>query len=218
MRDSVNVVLLDFDGTIADSIETGIKVINQLSQEFGYEPLNLDEIKKLQNLSSREIIKQADISVFKLPFLVRRFIAEMKVEIQQVRVVPHMADALSKLKAQGTRLGIVSTNSEENVKAFLEAQALDSLFDLVVCSIRPFGKSRLIKRIIRQNQFDPRSVFYVGDETRDIEAARKSNVRAIAVTWGFNSPQVLAAYQPDFLLQHPHQLLEVIPMSSPSDN
>lgn len=206
----MNVVLFDFDGTIADSIETGIGVINQLAKEFGYQPIEVEDLQRLQNLSSREIIKQTDISIFKLPFLMHRFIGEMQREVQQIEVIPGMKEALQSLKARGDRLGIVSTNSEENIRSFLKIQQLDPLFDFLICSRYPFGKSRLIKRILRQNQLDPRSTFYVGDETRDIEAAKKSGVRAIAVTWGFNSPQVLAAYQPDFLIQTPAQLLEIL--------
>lgn len=210
MRGSVTVVLFDFDGTIADSIETAIRVINRLAKEFGYQPISFEDLKRLQNLSSREIVKQTDISIFKLPFLLRRFMGEMRQEVRQIEVIPEMKEALQALKARGDCLGIVSTNSEENVRSFLKAQQLDPLFDMVVCSGRPFGKSRLIKRILRQKQLDPRSTFYIGDETRDIEAAKKSGVRSIAVTWGFNSSEVLAAHQPDFLIQTPGQLLDVV--------
>ncbi|KAM3115818.1 HAD-IA family hydrolase [Phormidesmis sp. 146-33] len=206
----MNVVLFDFDGTIADSIETAIRVINQLAKEFGYQPIEGEDLQRLQNLSSKEIIKQTDISIFKLPFLLRRFIGEMRREVQQIEVIPGMKESLQALKARGDCLGIVSTNSEENIQSFLKIQQLDPLFDCVVCSRHPFGKSRLIKRILWQNQLDPGSTFYVGDETRDIEAAKKSGVRAIAVTWGFNSPDVLAAHQPDFLIQTPAQLLEIL--------
>jgi phosphoglycolate phosphatase len=212
----VTVVLFDFDGTIADSVETGVRVANQLAKEFGYLPIDPAEIKRLKALSSKQIFKQTEISIFKLPFLMRRFIAEMRREVRQIPVIPGIKEALLSLKARGDRLGIVSTNSEENIRAFLKVQQLDGLFDIVICSSQPFGKSRLIKRIVRYNQLDRRSVFYVGDETRDIEAAKKSGVRAIAVTWGFNAPQVLAAHQPDYLIHHPLELIEVVQQTKQS--
>lgn len=214
MQESVNVILFDFDGTIADSLATGIQIINQLADEFGYRQLDLQEIKRLKDLSSREIIKQSEVSILKLPFLVRRFVTEMNREMQSLQMVPGVKDALLTLSDRGDRLGIVSTNSRENVKTFLKAHALDSLFEFIVCSTKPFGKSRLIQRIIRQNNLDSRSVFYVGDETRDIEAARKGNVSAIAVSWGFNSRQALAKHAPDFLVENPHELVKVISKSS----
>ncbi|PSB03825.1 HAD family hydrolase, partial [Merismopedia glauca] len=57
---------------------------------------------------------------------------------------------------------------------------------------------------------NPAKVIYVGDETRDIEAARKSKIKAIAVCWGFNFREILAKYKPDFLIDRPSQLLEVV--------
>ena len=50
----------------------------------------------------------------------------------------------------------------------------------------------------------------MGDETRDVEAAKKANIKVVAVTWGFNSPEALAKENPDFLINHPSELLEVI--------
>jgi phosphoglycolate phosphatase len=58
-------------------------------------------------------------------------------------------------------------------------------------------------------------VIYVGDETRDIEAARKIQIQVIAVSWGFNSREVLAEQKPDFLISHPSQLIEVVRGESP---
>ncbi len=49
----------------------------------------------------------------------------------------------------------------------------------------------------------------MGDETRDIEAAKKSKIKIVAVTWGFNSSNVLAQHQPDFLIDIPQQLTEI---------
>jgi phosphoglycolate phosphatase len=49
---------------------------------------------------------------------------------------------------------------------------------------------------------------YVGDETRDVEAARKAGMRSAAVTWGFNSRELLEKSRPDFLIDRPGELLE----------
>ena len=206
----MSVILFDFDGTIADSIDVAVTIINRLAEDFGYKRLDLDEIRRLQNLSSREIIKQSEVSIFALPFLVRRFRAELNREIESLQLIPGMREALLTLRQQGDRLGIVSSNSEENVRVFLNAQGLESIFDWVASSPKIFGKSRVIKRLIRQNRLDPQTVFYVGDETRDIEAAKKSRARSIAVSWGFNSRQVLATHEPDFLIQHPKEFAAIV--------
>jgi len=57
---------------------------------------------------------------------------------------------------------------------------------------------------------NPEEVIYVGDETRDIEASQKINIKVIVVSWGFNSRTVLAEHNPDFLIHQPQELIEVM--------
>ncbi len=61
---------------------------------------------------------------------------------------------------------------------------MGNLFDFVGSGLTLFGKGRIIQRILKQQNLDPAIVFYVGDETRDIETARKIGIRVIAVGWG----------------------------------
>ena len=53
-------------------------------------------------------------------------------------------------------------------------------------------------------------MIYVGDETRDIRSARKSNVGIVAVSWGFNSGDILQEFQPDSLVNTPQELLDAV--------
>lgn len=50
----------------------------------------------------------------------------------------------------------------------------------------------------------------MGDEIRDIDAAKKTGIKVIAVGWGFNSPQALAAQNPNFLIERPQELIEIM--------
>jgi phosphoglycolate phosphatase-like HAD superfamily hydrolase len=49
-------------------------------------------------------------------------------------------------------------------------------------------------------------VVYVGDEERDVVAARQAGVDIAAVTWGYNSPELLAVQEPDYLIDYPDEL------------
>lgn len=203
-------VIFDFDGTIADSLDVALRVVNSLAKDFGLPLVTHATIDRWHDLSSKEILKEIKLPFFRLPLMIRRFKRELNREIPSLKPFDGMNEALHTLKAQGCRLGIVSSNSEENIRAFLAAQNMSHLFDFVVSCSRIMGKDKALKKLMKQYHLHPETVLYVGDETRDVDAAKRSNVRSAAVSWGFNSVKVLAQHRPDFVLTEPRQLSQVV--------
>jgi phosphoglycolate phosphatase len=204
------VIIFDFDGTIADTVDALVSIANRLALQFGYIPITPQELALLRNLTSREIIKYSGISVFKIPFLVKKVKSELKNKIHEFKPIPGIKEALEELKAHGYKLGIITSNSKDNVHEFLKSNDLATLFDFIYSGVTIFGKTTIINNVLRQKQLKPQQAIYVGDETRDIEASKKANIQVIAVTWGFNSPEILAKQNPDFLIHKPDELLEVL--------
>ncbi|MBW4487987.1 MAG: HAD-IA family hydrolase [Trichocoleus desertorum ATA4-8-CV12] len=206
---TVSVIIFDFDGTLADTLQAIVAITNRLALEFGYKTVNSEEVKKLQNLSSQEIIRYSKIPILKLPFLLRRVKNELKQEIHHLQPIHGIEEALLALKQDGHQLGIVTSNAEANVLTFLQHHGLHELFEFVHSGTSLFGKNKVLSRLLSQKQINPDAVLYVGDETRDIEAAKQVKIKSVAVSWGFNSRQALARQNPDFLIGQPHELLAI---------
>ena len=204
------VIIFDFDGTIADTLAAIADITNRLAPIFGFSPAGPEKIKFFQTLSAQQLLKQSEISVFKLPFLLRRVKSELSREVQRLSLIPGVREALTALSAEGHTLGIVTSNSANNVHLFLKKHDLVSLFSFIHTGATLFGKSKVLKRVLRRNQLKAAQVLYVGDETRDIEAAQKTSIRVVAVSWGFNSRQALISKTPDFLIDHPHELVRLV--------
>jgi phosphoglycolate phosphatase len=203
-------VIFDFDGTIADSFSIGLRIGNQLAQEFGFKTISLETIDRWQHLSSKEILREIGVPFYRLPKIIRRFKSDMNREIPTLKPFDGMETTLRTLRAQGCRLGIVSSNSEENVRSFLANQGMSHLFEFVISCPRLMGKDKALKRILKKQNIHPETVLYVGDETRDIDAAKRSHIRSAAVSWGFNSLQALAQHHPDFILTEPADLNKIV--------
>ncbi len=203
-------IVFDFDGTIADTPPTIVAIVNRLAVEFGYKSLNEEEILALRGLSSREIVRQSQVSWLQLPFLLRRVKKELNQEIGQVKPIVGIEEALKVLKSEGYRLGILTSNLQESVTIFLEENNLQDIFEFVYPDASLFGKHRNIRRLLRLNALAPLELVYVGDESRDIVSARKSGVWAIAVGWGFNAPELLVQHHPDRLVDNPQALVSAI--------
>ncbi|MEM9568362.1 MAG: HAD hydrolase-like protein, partial [Cyanobacteria bacterium P01_E01_bin.34] len=100
-------------------------------------------------------------------------------------------------------------------EVFLRDRHLAHYFEIPCTEVSIFGKRRLLKRYLNRQRLSPADVTYIGDEARDINAARANGIRAIAVAWGFSSRSILIDADPDGLANHPSDLLSLV--SAPLD-
>ena len=200
-------LIFDFDGTIADTLGAIVRITNRIAPEYGYSPTTPEKLKYYQSLSTKEMLRQSELPLFRLPFLLRRVRKEMANEIDTVPIAPNLVLTLRDLLAHNHRLMIMSSNSRRNIEGFLALHDIGDVFESVQGGVGLLSKARVLKRIVQRGDLDFSQVIYVGDETRDIDASKKVGILVAAVTWGFSSRDALAAQDPAFLIDHPRQLL-----------
>lgn len=209
------VIIFDFDGTLADTLEVIIEGYNQeVAQALGSRPFNpsrLDEYKRSGTLAS--LLKEHGISLARFPQLLFLVKKHLRREMRKIPFFPGMREVVEHLSLKGYTLGILTSNSVKNVAAFLAKEKATSFFRFVYSSSRWYGKDRTMRKILRQENIQIDQVVYVGDESRDIVFARKMGIPVISVTWGMYHGDRLAKRQPDFLVHSPAQLLQVIQLS-----
>jgi phosphoglycolate phosphatase-like HAD superfamily hydrolase len=88
----------------------------------------------------------------------------------------------------------------------LRANGVAGRFEAVVGYRRIYGKGDGIRRFLKGRIGLGQRAVYLGDEVRDIVAARKAGVDVAAVTWGYNTRELLAAHAPDYLIERPEEL------------
>jgi len=59
-------VIFDFDGTIADTFRFTFDIVKELAPKYGYEPLSVEEIELLREMSFKDIIRKYKIGPVKL--------------------------------------------------------------------------------------------------------------------------------------------------------
>lgn len=206
----MSLIIFDFDGTIADSLEIFIEVTNRLAGDFGCQEISSSQISIFGTLSLREMIQQLKVPAWKLPFFLRRFRKELNKLMINLQLVDGMREVLLDINQQNYRLGIVTSNSRQNVESFLHLQGLHHLFEFIYGGQVLSGKAKTLKSLVRLNRAKTKQLMFVGDETSDVKAAKKVGLPNIAVSWGFNNREVLVGSAPDVLVDHPEQLLTAI--------
>jgi phosphoglycolate phosphatase len=207
-------VIWDFDGTLADSLPTAVGIFNRLAPEMGYKPL--EDLSAARGLSTRQLLRQQGISMWRLPRLVRKYHAAAAEGADRLKLAAGLPAALATIAGAGVRLGVLSSNREDNIRRCLRANSAEGHFAFVIGYPRLFGKAKALKRILRAERLDRSDVLYIGDELRDVEAAKKAGVKVAAVTWGFQTADLLRTGEPDYVLNDTNALLELVGVTLPS--
>jgi len=202
-------VVFDFDGTIADTFLEGFRILNTLAEEFGFQKLPMDELDGARDFSTRDLIKKLGIPKMKLHRISKRGTELMTDHISEIKPCAGMLDLVRDLHQRGYRLGILTSNSETNVSAFLKKNDIE-VFEFIKSSSKLLGKSSVIRHILKDRKLQPNDILFVGDEIRDIEAAQETGIHMAAVTWGYNSPTVIKASTPDYLFDAPQQIADLL--------
>lgn len=200
-------IIFDFDGTIANTLPILIEVAEQLS--ITEMPLTIELVEELRGLPAQQILKRVGIPLRKVPALVTRGRKELIVRLAEAKPFKGMLEVIQEL-SKSSNLYVMSSNSDQNIKQFFKTYGFDQYFQAIYGNVSLFGKTKGMKKIIKLENLDKSRVIYVGDETRDIEAAHKIKIKVASVTWGYNNKQILSKFKPDYMVSRPEELLQLI--------
>ena len=197
-------IIFDFDGTLADSFPLMVAVFNKMASKYHYAEVSDEAVAILRGRSAREVIAGLQIPKMKLPFIYREGRKLFQKEIDSIKPFPGITEMLTMLHKEYA-LGIVTSNATPTVKSFIEKYHLE-VFDFIYSEKNIFGKGKVLRNVLKTYALPSQKVVYVGDEVRDIDAARSSGIATISVTWGFNNEEILKKQQPAALIHHPKEL------------
>ncbi len=200
--------IFDFDGTIADSLPEIIALYNRFAPQLGGRPIEPGDEERLRGKTTRGIMRDLGIPFRRLPFLLVKGRSLLHANIDSLGVVPAMREVLVELHRRGDRLMILTSNSLENVEAFLHRHDL-LIFEDIRSADGLLGKHRILRGMLRLHRLEPATTLYMGDELRDVIAAKKIGIVSVAVTWGLNSRSALERKKPDVIVDEPGQLLGI---------
>jgi phosphoglycolate phosphatase len=199
-------VLFDFDGTIAQTLHLLLYLPEELLTFTALKEITHAEIDYLKRHGLRKFIQLLKISPLRLPKMITELQHLFAHHIHNIPLVEGITDVLTSLHERPTKIGIITSNTRHNVEAYLEFHRLD-MVSFVYADRSIFGKHRVISKVLKEQRINPAETVYIGDEVRDVEAAKKSGIRSAAVSWGFSHRENLEKAQPNWLFDKPEELM-----------
>jgi pyrophosphatase PpaX len=209
----IDTILFDLDGTLLDTNELIIasfvhafKVhqVDEISREYIIQHMGKPLVEQMVLFSGKNEVDEIIHSY-------RTF--NLQQHDEMVKLFPHVKEVLQALKAQGIRLGVVTSKVRYTVGLGLRLFDLDSLFSSIVTSDevthpKPHPESVLLA--LKQLGSNPETALMVGDSQYDLLAARDAGVRSVGVAWSLQGESSLRKFNPAFMLQDMRDLLEIV--------
>ena len=190
--------IFDLDGTLADSYPWFLQMVNGVADEFGFRHIVAQDADGLRRLPPRELLRRLKVPRWKLPMIAMRMRALKREQLGRIPLFPGAEQTLRALAQGGMALALVTSDSEDNARRQL-GPGIAALFAHIACGASLFGKAAKFSRVVKASGMPRETVIGIGDELRDIEAARAASIAAGAVTYGYAHGEALRAAQPDLV-------------------
>jgi len=207
--------LFDLDGTLLDSAPDMLATANRLRALRGLSPLPLHAIRQHVSKGARVVTQQAfpDLVPAEIDALVPEFLAMYREEMERHSApFAGVAQMLDALEQADTVWGIVSNKAEALARLCLREPGWGERCGILIggdtlseCKPHPLP----LLHAAEQLGVSPAECVYVGDDRRDIQAARAANMRSVVALWGYypddDDPRSWGA---DVLVAEPAQLAD----------
>ena len=205
-------IIFDYDGVFADTRDDLLLFGQEACSRLGVKHVvTKDDLNSLEVMSFASYGRACEVPEHLVDEFVEICLNLFAEKKSPPAIFTGLRDVLSYLFLNHM-IAIVTTNSSQNVNAFLVEHGLDSFIHAVYGVDSPGSKAQKIsmaRNRLLENRMQE-SVFMVGDSLSDVLAAKEASVTSIAVTWGHQSLDNLLRGHPDHIVSSPHQLIEII--------
>lgn len=208
-------VLLDFDGTIADTGEGIYDSVRYAVKAMGFDPLPEEVVhtfigppvfssfKRALNLSDEDSAKAVE----------KYRESYMNGGIYRLRFYDGMEKLLNDIKKSGVKLAVASSKPENFIVEILKYLKVSHLFDYISApesDRAPESKTTLVERAVSVLNTDKNKTVMIGDRYFDIDGAKEAKVDSIGVTFGFGNRDELINSGADYIADSTEDIRRII--------
>lgn len=202
--DTPKLLMFDFDGVIADSLELYLETFLDACGEIGASHIRSREafLALMDGNFAVQLMRQG-FPLRKLRVLAERFEPRIRETFSRVRPFPQMPPILNELTRRH-RVYIITSNRTDYVQGFLEQFGMTGVRGVIGSDVH----TSKIRKILQVRRAEPGCVpWYIGDTLGDLLEGRRAGAWVAGVTWGWHDGRRLTRGSPDHIFRTPDELL-----------
>lgn len=209
-------VILDFDGTLADTQPLIVSSLQRTISELHLPPRTDDECKAIIGLPLKECfvkLLQVDDAMAERCAEVYRRVFDEDNHPGVVTLFPHVLETLAALHDRGLMLAICSSRARPTLDGFVRTFRLEGYFSMIVGANdvrRHKPHPEPVQMIMERLGVSPEETLVVGDANYDILMGRNGGCRTCGVTYGNQSAADLREAGADGLVDDFAEILDML--------
>jgi len=202
-------VVFDFDGTLADTEGFLREIYKDIAKQKKWAALDRTKFRHLFTASIWDAALWARFRPWRLAHLVNQSRLRLQARSGEVKVFEGINKVIQDLSKNGYDIYVLSRNWQSTVQLVVDK---NNLGEKVHVMEKPgfFSKHKSVKKLLSQKKYSPEQTWMVGDEVRDLYAAKRAGVPFIGVTWGFQDCKTLKAFKPTAIAKNPEEITKII--------
>ncbi|MBF0278934.1 MAG: HAD family hydrolase [SAR324 cluster bacterium] len=203
-------ICFDYDGVIVDSINRLLRINHEAQQWLGCgRPPQKTDFETIENLTFPVLAETLGIPQSRVSNFADKVFELLEQDAEEISLFSGIPQILAELVVNHC-LCIITANSQPVVADTLQNSGILPLISYIFDGRDQRSKAEKIQAAILRFGFDPTQTVMVGDSRGDIREGHHAGVQTIAVTWGFQSREVLQLETPHYFADSPQKLLEIV--------
>lgn len=200
----------DYDGVLVDSFDQLLSAAQEAASDTGLgRPPTRSDFETIEDLTANGIAALLGVPQHGIEIYTRRMHQALAADRHEPAMFPGIPHLLRTLSKRHT-LVIVTSNLGRLVRRGLSRHGVEDCVALVLDAQRPGAKGEKIAHALERFGASPGESFMVGDTRGDIRHGKSAGVRTAGVTWGYQDRRTLEREAPDFIVDSPRELLDLV--------
>lgn len=204
----MSLVMFDYDGVIADSLDAHVNSFLAAFRDNGYTNVNTaQDIIDLYEDNVYRSMADMGLSEEEIDRILDSYNEKQALLLDQIQLFPQIRELFSDLVSAGHRVYIITSNTAEAVSGVLRKRGISGVEKVMGSET---AKSKIKKIHMAMAWHPDLKAYYVGDTKGDIYEGRHAGAATVGVAWGWHGPDKLLESRPDHLIYAPGELIQLL--------
>ena len=214
-------VLIDVDGTLVDSVPDLAYCVDAMMSELGMPERGEKRVRHwvgngVERLVKRALVNQLDGEPDEALFSKALPVFEALYRdntSKRSRLYQGVKEALDFLKTTGVRMGCVTNKASQFTLPLLQDLGVHDYFEIIICGDMVERKKpdpMPLLQAAEQLETEPRASMMLGDSMSDVNAARAAGFQIVCMSYGYNHGEDIRDYDPDAVVDSMAEIKDIV--------